>query len=333
MADKQTVISKILSGKYQPAKAVVDVFAPANIALCKYWGKRNLELNLPVTDSLSLSLGTLGSHCKLSDTDKATDRIVLNGNELSAEHPFVKRLVTFLDLFREHPSERFCIETTNTIPTAAGFASSASGFAAVVKALDRRYGWQLPAAQLSILARMGSGSASRSLWQGFVRWHAGQSDDGMDSVSEPLESQWEEICIGLLVLNRNQKKIGSTEAMKRTVETSALYRAWPQQVERDMTCMLSAIEQRDFEMLGKTAETNALAMHATMMAACPPVLYWQPESLIAMQTVWQARNEGLPVYFTMDAGPNIKLVFQKADQDAIEKRFEGLVTANPWEDD
>jgi len=333
MCTKADIVKRILAERLETLQREADVFAPANIALCKYWGKRDTELNLPVTDSLSLSLGSLGSHCKMTINDGPADIVQLNGTALPSDHPFVSRLIHFLDLFRRSPERRFRIETVNTIPTAAGFASSASGFAAIVKALDALHGWQLPARSLSILARLGSGSASRSLWQGFVHWYAGRDADGMDSFAEPIAEPWPDLRIGLLILNRGSKATGSTEAMRRTVETSALYAAWPAQVKTDLAAIRQAIRERDFASLGTAAEANALAMHATMMAARPAVLYWQPESLAAMQQVWSARAAGLPVYFTMDAGPNLKLLFREADRPAIEQQFDGLVTANSWTED
>jgi len=332
MCNKSDIVNRLLADCPESRQSEAAVFAPANIALCKYWGKRDSELNLPVTDSLSLSLGSLGSHCTMRVHDGPADLVQLNGTTLPPDHPFVSRLTRFLNLFRQPPGRRFHIETVNTIPTAAGFASSASGFAAIVKALDAMHGWKLPERSLSILARLGSGSASRSLWQGFVHWHAGSGTDGMDSFAEPLPEQWTDLRIGLLILNSSRKTTGSTEAMRRTVETSALYDAWPRQVATDLAAIRQAIRDRDFQALGAAAEANALAMHATMMAARPAVLYWQPESVEAIQRVWSARADGLALYFTMDAGPNLKLLYREADRTTIEQQFDGLVTANPWQE-
>lgn len=325
MITKSDIISRILNNRTEVLQSESDVFAPANIALCKYWGKRDTELNLPVTDSLSISLGNLGSRCRLRICDTAVDDVRLNGQPLDAGHPFVVRLVRFLDLFRTGQKRHFHVDTVNTIPTAAGFASSASGFASIVKALNALHGWELSGRELSILARLGSGSASRSLWQGFVHWHAGTAADGMDSFAEPLAEAWPDLRIGLLVISDARKETGSTEAMLRTVETSILYRSWPQQVAADMQTLCNAIRDRDFESLGSAAETNALAMHATMMAARPPVLYWKSESLAAIQRVWAARKDGLRVYFTMDAGPNLKLIYRDSDREAVEACFPALI--------
>lgn len=325
-SSRSNIIQRILDGRTGRLLATASAYAPANIALCKYWGKRDNELNLPVTDSLSLALGRLGSRCRLAVADGA-DAVSLNGVDLPPDHPFSQRLFRFLDAFRLAGKPRYRVETVNTIPTAAGFASSASGFASLVLALDALHGWNLGERHLSILARLGSGSACRSLWQGFVHWHAGTDPDGMDSYAEPLPDAWPELGIGLLVLECGKKSIGSTEAMRRTVETSALYAAWPAKVAADLEALRRAIAERDFHTLGETAESNALAMHATMIAARPPVLYWQGASLDAMQKVWAARRDGLPLYFTMDAGPNLKLLYRETDIAAVEALFPGLIRA------
>lgn len=327
MITKQDIVDSLLTGHAEALMSQAETFAPSNIALCKYWGKRNVELNLPITSSLSMSLGDLGSRCKISFCEK-NDQITLNGEELSSNSTFVVRLSRYLDLFRKDNSRHYKIETVNTVPTAAGFASSASGFASIVTALNKLHGWNLTDKDLSILARLGSGSASRSLWQGFVEWHAGEDDEqGMDSYAEPFQAkEWPELKIGLLVLNAGKKEIGSRAAMRRTVETSELYKSWPGKVEQDLVKLKQAINSKDFDMLGATAESNALAMHATMMSAQPPVLYWQPESVSTMNKIWQCRHEGLPLYFTMDAGPNIKLLFLSKDTKAVVTKFPSLIT-------
>ena len=307
----------------------VSVYAPANIALCKYWGKRDLELNLPVTDSLSISLGALGSHCTMSIGDE--DAYFLDGVWVTPEEPFAKRLCSFLDLFRGRDGCHYRVEAVNTVATAAGFASSASGFAAVVMALDQLHGWRLDARTLSIFARMGSGSACRSLWNGFVHWYAGKEEDGSDCYAEPLHSDWKDLRVGLVSVDAGPKSVSSREAMNRTVATSALYGGWPQQVDQDMATLRDAIAARDFQALGLCAEQNAMAMHATMMAARPAVLYWQPATLEILQAVWSMRAEGVPLYFTMDAGPNVKVLFTEDARDQVLLKFPDAQLANPWE--
>ncbi|NOU36116.1 MAG: diphosphomevalonate decarboxylase [Kiritimatiellaceae bacterium] len=303
-----------------------EEFAPANIALCKYWGKRDAELNLPVNSSLSISLGKLGTHTVVKFA-KTADRIFLNGKPAPAD--FADRLSKYLNLFRAE-GQFFEVRTKNNIPTAAGLASSASGFAALVKALDQLFGWGFNPRELSMLARLGSGSAARSLYDGFAVWHAGVRADGMDSYAEPISAEWKELRIGVLEVSKSKKKTGSTDGMNRTVETSELYEAWPAQADCDFDELRTAIAAQDFSMLGKTAENNALAMHATMLAAWPPLCYWKPQSVALMQKVWQAREDGLEVYFTMDAGPNLKLLFLEKDTRAVKKIFPNAQIVNPF---
>ncbi len=304
-----------------------EAFAPSNIALCKYWGKRDPELNLPVNSSLSISLGKLGTRTIIKFAKNA-DRIFLNGKP--APKDFSARLSAYLDLFRKE-GQFFEVRTKNTIPTAAGLASSASGFAALVKALDDLMNWGFNSRELSMLARLGSGSASRSLYDGFTVWHVGQRADGMDSYAEPLGGVWPALRIGVLEVSKARKKVGSTDGMNRTRETSELYEAWPKQAQCDYDELRTAIAAEDFPMLGKTAENNALAMHATMMAAWPPLCYWKPQTVSLMNKVWEARTNGLDLYFTIDAGPNLKLLFLKENQAAVKKLFPKVQIVNPWQ--
>ncbi|MFH0878880.1 MAG: diphosphomevalonate decarboxylase [Lentisphaerota bacterium] len=330
MTTRQDIVRRILKDRKGGPSGTGEAFAPSNIALCKYWGKRDEELNLPVTSSLSISLGRFGSRVTIAPCS-GRDQFSLNGKPLDEDSSFSRRAQAFLDLFRPHPAYRFKLDAFNTIPTAAGFASSASGFAAVVMALDRLFGWSLSARETSILARLGSGSASRSITRGFVEWHAGKDEDGMDSFAELLEAEWPELRVGLMVICAEEKKVGSRAGMKQTVQTSTLYASWPAQVEQDLAALKRALREKDFYLLGRTAEANALAMHATMIATWPPVLYWKPESVQAMRAIWKLREEGLPVYFTMDAGPNLKLLFTEDKAPDIARAFPEVQIVDPWE--
>jgi diphosphomevalonate decarboxylase len=321
ISTKADVVHHLLADRPRtPARATGHAFAPANIALCKYWGKRNATLNLPTNSSLSLSLGNLGAHTEVQGNDIGHDRIWLNDAPLAADTPFAQRLTAYLDLIRP-PDTGFDVRTVSTIPIAAGLASSASGYAALVLALNQLFDWQLPPRHLSILARLGSGSASRSIYRGFAEWHAGTAADGMDSYAEALDIDWPDLRFGLLELSTAEKPVSSRAGMQHTLETSTLYQSWPTQTRADLANLHAALNQRDFEQLGQTAETNALAMHATMHAARPALCYWLPESLATMHKIWNLRAKGLPLYFTMDAGPNIKLLFLKESTPAIQTHF------------
>lgn len=323
---KADIIRSVLGERFHqfPQHQSAQVYAPSNIALCKYWGKRNQELNLPVTASLSVSLGDKGAATEIKTSDQAHDTVILNNQSLDLFSPFCKRLLEFLNLFRRAANPHFHINITSNIPIAAGMASSAAGFASIIKALDALYGWKLSEEKLSVLARLGSGSACRSIWQGFVEWHVGVRDDGMDSHGQVIDHVWPDLCIGLVVVSESDKGLSSREAMQRTVTTSPLYSAWPAKVNSDLSLLKRAIAAQDFPCFGQVAEANAMAMHATMLSAWPPVMYYLPETIAAMKRVWQLRSEGVELYLTQDAGPNLKLLFLKKDREKVRGCFSGV---------
>lgn len=325
---KSDVVKMLLKERLfaNPKNSKVEAFAPTNIALCKYWGKRDPELNLPVTSSLSISLANLGASVSLNVA--AEDKIVLNNQLVDPQSSFSIRLVEFLDLVRLNRSPHLEINIISTVPIAAGLASSACGFAAITLALNKLYDWELTGRELSILARLGSGSACRSIWNGFVEWNSGIRSDGMDSHGSVIHHHWPELCMGLVLLSQQEKSISSRKAMERTVNTSPLYSAWPAKVAQDLSLIKQAITVHDFKLLGKTAEFNAMTMHATMLSAWPPVSYYLPETMMAMEKVWALRAEGLDLYFTQDAGPNIKLLFLKKDFSEVQLHFPQLQSVN-----
>ncbi|OGT55125.1 MAG: diphosphomevalonate decarboxylase [Gammaproteobacteria bacterium RIFCSPHIGHO2_12_FULL_42_10] len=327
--NKLAVISHLLSNALlqSPHKQSGTGFAPTNIALCKYWGKRDAELNLPITSSLSIALPNKGSTTTLTLIDQSIDRVIFNGRERSSTSPFVERLVQYLDLFRRERAWHLQVDITMNIPVAAGFASSAAGFASLVIALNDLFDWHASRQTLSILARLGSGSAARSLWMGFVEWQAGADPCGMDSYGMPLEKSWPDLCVGLLSLNNQPKPISSRRAMQQTVASSVLYESWPKQVSRDLVLLKQAIQDKNFPLLGSIAENNALSMHATMLSSMPPICYFLPETLEAMHRIWKLRAEGLALYFTEDAGPNLKLLFLKSDIKRVQIHFPEMLLA------
>lgn len=326
---KTDVIRAILGDRlhHSPQLPAATAFAATNIALCKYWGKRDQELNLPVTSSLSISLGKKGANTTLRMIEADENVVVLNGVTQDSFSNFNKKLRDYLLLYGSH---HFHIEAESNIPIAAGLASSACGFAALVKALNQLFDWQCDSRELSILARLGSGSASRSIWPGFVEWHAGVRADGMDSYGEMLPLVWPDLCIGLVILSDKEKPISSRVAMQRTVETSLLYKMWPEKVKEDLVAIKEALHTQDFQLLGKTAESNALAMHATMLSAWPPVNYCLPETVAMMHKIWQLRGEGLHIYFTQDAGPNLKLLFLEKDMGTVRMQFPEMEIVRPF---
>jgi diphosphomevalonate decarboxylase len=321
--------SLLASQPQSPQKSCGTAFAPSNIALIKYWGKRQSLLNLPMTSSLSISLGEKGAHTRITPIDGPVNQVYLNGQQVKENNKFHQRLSHFLNLLQPNPSQAYQIDTQLNLPVAAGLASSACGFAALVKAFADLYAWDLPDPILSILCRIGSGSASRSLWQGFVEWHRGEREDGLDSYAEPLPYTMPHLVIGLLIFSNAQKSIGSREAMNHTTQTSQLYASWPHQVEQDLVKMKHALEQQNFQLMGETAENNAMAMHATLLAAQPSICYFLPETIRAMHQIRALRQDGLQVYWTQDAGPNLKVLTLEHQRSQLEQVLGPMEWAHP----
>ncbi len=325
----QAAFDRHLPATLPPVQAA-EAYAPSNIALSKYWGKRDLPLNLPLNSSLSISLREWGSTTRIKPSEDGTDRIWLNGEALAAEAGVASKVFRFIDRIRRGADQPLWVETENTIPTAAGLASSASGFAALTAAVDQAFQLNLPKPTLSMMARMGSGSASRSLWHGFVRWNRGEAADGSDSVAHCLDVHWPAFRIAIIPVDTGPKSQSSRDGMNHTVATSPLFAQWPDTAEADCATIERAVRDQDFTTLGQTAEANALAMHATMMAARPSLSYLKPESWAVLETLWAARADGLEAYATMDAGANVKLIFLEDAQGDVSSLFPQAQLIDPF---
>lgn len=329
----QHIVNQLLGEKlHAEPHLTATAFAPTNIALCKYWGKRDECLNLPINSSLSITLPNKGTTTTLTLQNREIDSILLNGQHIDPASTFAKRLITFLDLFRTEKQFHFEVNTTSNIPIAAGLASSASGYAALVLALNQLFHWDLSNKILSILARLGSGSAARSIESGFVKWHVGIEADGMDSFAEQLPYQWPKLRLGLALISEEKKAISSRVAMRETINTSPFYACWPKKAAQDLVLLEDAIAQKDFKQFGETAESNALAMHACMLTAASPICYFEPNTIAMMQTIWRLRKENIPVYFTEDAGPNLKLLFLAEHEPILMKEIPSLDVLAPFKD-
>lgn len=321
--NKIDIVKKIvMENKKVPLDKVGEAFMPTNIALCKYWGKRDVELNLPVTASLSIALPKKGTDTKIKllDSEEDADIIYLNEKKVNKSHVFYKRISEFLNLFRVN-NKSFHVDTVSNIPVAAGLASSASGFAALVGALNDLFDWRLTLDKQSVLARLGSGSAARSFWSGFVFLNKGIKSDGMDCFAESIECNWKELKIGLLMLDNSEKYISSRKAMNISVDTCPFYKVWPETVDSAIEKTFKAIESKDFTLLGETAEKNAMAMHSIMLSSYPAIDYSIDKTHLERKKVWELRKNGVEVYFTQDAGPNIKLLFLEKDFEKVKEAF------------
>lgn len=319
-----------LSGEAVLEKASAK--APVNWALVKYWGKRDTELNLPAVSSLSLAVPLFTrTEIQLADTDKFT----LNGDRISDRNADFKRLYTYLDLLLGENRPRLRIDSENDVSTASGFASSASGFAACVLALNALYGWEMDDTHLSILARLGSGSACRSIHPGFAVWHKGEREDGMDSFSSSMPVIWPEIRIGMLATSAGRKPIGSTKAMLHSAATSPLYKKWVNGNQGALEAIKKTVFEKDLSSFVDLVQKNALFMHEVIRTSGPfadgkKLDYFLPETWEALKSVAELQNDGVVIGATMDAGPQVKLIFHEKDTDLVLARFPSVKVMEPF---
>jgi diphosphomevalonate decarboxylase len=285
------------------------VRARANIALIKYWGKADAELNIPAVGSISVTLDRLWSDTAVEfSEDLSGDEFLLDGTSRPDQ---LARTSDTLDLVRDLAGVDLPAKVTseNNFPTGAGLASSASGFAALTAAATRALGLDLTDRELSLLARRGSGSAARSIFGGYVEMHAGVAADGSDSYAEPLldASEWP-LAVIIAITGRGEKSVGSRAGMAASEATSPYYPAWVATSAADLDRGRRAIREKDFSALAQVAEHSCLKMHAAAMANLPPLLYWNPATLACMRSVAQLQADDTAVFFTIDAGPQVKAI-------------------------
>lgn len=294
------------------------VRAHTNIALIKYWGKADETLFLPMNSSLSLTLDGLYTDTFVEISDTFTeDQFYLNDVLQSPEE--TAKISRFLDLFRNKSGITHFIQvkSVNHVPTAAGLASSASAFAALAGALNRATGLNMDLETLSTYARRGSGSATRSLFGGFVEWQKGTSSE--DSMAVPVDDASWDIGMVIIAVNKSAKKISSRVGMKQTVETSPFYPAWVASAEEDLLAIKKAIKERNFEKVGQITEHSAMKMHGSMLGAETPIIYFEPDSIKAIHVVRALREQGILCYVTMDAGPNVKVLCRLSEAGKIKE--------------
>lgn len=300
--------------------------AHTNIALIKYWGKRKDSIILPTNNSLSLTLDGFYTITTVEfKEDLLQDDFTLDGEKITGIQ--YDRVSGFLDLIRDLAGRQLfaTVESVNKVPTAAGFASSASGFAALAAAGVKAIGLELNEQELSRLTRQGSGSACRSVYGGFAEWQMGFMEDGSDSYAVPLApvEHWD-LRVAAVVLESKMKKVSSRDGMRRTVETSPFFAGWLDSIPVDLREIKSGVAARDFEKVGRIAERNCLKMHATTLGANPPFTYWMDTTIAVMNKVQELRENGIPAYFTIDAGPNVKVLYLPENENAIQQSLESI---------
>jgi len=281
--------------------------AHPNVALVKYWGKQDTRINLPATGSLSITLGGLHTRTTIEfDETLTADELLLDGAPDQAAGP---RVVRCLDELRALAGVSCFarIDTGNDFPTGAGLASSASGFAALTVAGAAALGIDPGMQALVRIARLGSGSAPRSLFEGAVLLdiEAVPGDTVCSTVMAPEEWPLEVV---VAVTSKERKAVSSTAGMEASRAASTCFKGWVDSHPQDLRECLDALANKDFGGLAQVAEHSCLKMHALAMSTQPPLLYWSAATVACMQVVRQLRSDGVPVFFTIDAGPQLKAV-------------------------
>ncbi len=301
-----------------PDSKVARAFSPTNIALAKYWGKRDLSLNLPQNSSLSVTLDDLGSFTTVEFNREFTEDSIFLDGKIKIDGSFIKKARLVLNLLRSRSSSAggsqndvvlpvFArIQTRNNFPTGAGLASSASGLSALALAGCSALGLDISKEELSAISRQGSGSACRSFFGGFVQWNRGETPDGSDSIAESIAGvgHWP-LGVFVAIVEEKEKMNPSTDAMELTRMSSPYFSSWVEFAEKNVKAIREAVMEKDFSKLAVLSEENCLKMHASAQASSPPLLFWEAQTVALMKKVWDMRNRGFKVFFTIDAGPNV----------------------------
>lgn len=297
--------------------------ACANIAFIKYWGNRDNALRLPSNGSISMNLDGLFTRTTVSfQPSLPFDELIINGHEATGKG--LERVSYILDMVREMAGIKDNAEVMsgNNFPAGAGIASSAAAFAALALASSTAAGLNLNEAQLSRLARRGSGSASRSIPSGFVEWKMGTGDG--DSVAESIAppEHWD-LADCVAIVDTRHKRTGSTEG-HALAWTSPLQAARVDDAPRRLDICRNAILQRDFDGFANIIEHDSDMMHAVMMTSNPPLMYWQSATIEIFHAVREWRAGGLPAAYTVDAGANVHVICLSGQVGAVEKRLREL---------
>ncbi len=300
--------------------------APSNIAFIKYWGKKDETLRLPENGSLSMCLSNLLTTTTVEfDKKYKEDEIIINGVKEKNEN---NRAIKHLDRVRELSKSKLKakVVTVNNFPSSTGLSSSASGFAALSLAASKAAGLNLSEKDLSILARQGSGSACRSIPDGFVEWLDGDTSDTSYAVSLFPPDWWDIVDI-VAVVNVGKKDVPTTQGMKLT-RTSPLFKTRLKNIKQKLETAKRLLKEKDFIQFGELLEAEALELHAIMLTSQPSLIYWTPGTLRIMKLVKEWRKEGLSVYFTINTGQDIHLICEQKNIKKVEEKLKKIKEIN-----
>lgn len=292
--------------------------APSNIAFIKYWGRKDEVLRLPENGSISMNLSNLttATTVEFNKNYKEDEIIINNQKEVQDGNRAIKHLDRIRNLAKINLKAK--VVTNNNFPTGTGLSSSASGFAALTIAGAKAAGLNLPEKELSILARQGSGSACRSIPNGFVEWLDGNTSETSYGVSLYPENYWDIVDV-VAVVSKNKKEVSTTEGMKLAA-SSPFFSVRRLRMKNKINLIKKYLKDKNFLKFGELVEAEALELHAIMLTSIPSLIYLLPGSLHMMHLVKRWRQEGLQVYFTVNTGQDIHLICQKKDAEEVSKR-------------
>lgn len=321
-------------------RSIATAEAPSNLAFVKYWGKQDARLRLPANNSISVNLGSAITRTTVEFDDSLTsDQVSVNADHQmpATDAPFTDRVSQHLDRIRDLAGSQVKarVSTENSFPSGVGIASSASGFAALTLAACQALHLDLNEKDLSRLARLGSGSACRSIPDGFCEWLAGTSDQDSYAIQLAPPDHWQ-LCILTVVVSRKTKLVSSTSGHE-LAQASPFFSARLDTLPERLKTIRKAILNRDFETFGRQTEMEAISFHSIAMTS--PIqsvtgwqsgaYYWSPDTLEVMLAVQQWREQGLGVYFTLDAGPTVHLVCLEGQLERLKARVKGLEASQP----
>ncbi len=294
--------------------------APSNIAFIKYWGKKDSVLKLPLNSSISVNLSGLSTTTTVEfSSSYSSDTVSINNRTKGKE---VEKIISHLDLIRKIAGiKNFAkVKSVNNFETASGLASSASGFAALTAAASKAASLNLTEKELTIIARQGSGSACRSIPDGWVEWKGSYAQTIF-----PI-SHWD-INIITVVVDKKEKDVLTTEAMESALSNPHL-KTRLYDINKKISNIKKIIAQKKFTEFGELIEKEALELHAITMTSDPPIIYWEPVTVKIIKLIWQLRKTGLECYFTIDAGPHLKVICENKNKNELIKKLnsvEGVV--------
>lgn len=304
-------------------KVKATAVSPANIAFIKYWGKRDPKLNLPFNNSISMNL----SKCLTITTVEFSgrlrkDRVFIDDQEILASKK--ERVVNVLNVVRKEVNIdlRARVVSKNNFPADAGIASSASGFSALALAASKAAGLFLSKRKLSILARLGSGSACRSVVDGFAEWKERSNSQTSFAVQIAPPDHWDLRDIVAVVV-KEKKKASSTEGHALAL-TSPHYKTRLTELKARIKNLRESLLKKQFKRFGQLLEEEAISLHMIAMTSRPPIFYWNKGTIGIINVLQKWREEGLFAYFTIDAGPNVHVICEGKDERKVNRKLEGL---------